>query len=269
MKKLLKRIALIALATAVVLFLHSRVKQEMEEAAGEKVSADETLQTAETAADEQSLTVMRLGEGVTLGTVAENAERGGIDVTVPQRDGTQTTYTFTDVAIDSWYANAVNFVVSAGLMTGSDAADCFQPEYGMQRESFATLLYRYTNGTPVEPQYHFDDVEADKWYYDAVNWVTNERLMTGLESTTFGVGSYLTCEQALIGLYRVAGEPETDGSLTDYPYATKVSAAGRDAIDWAWKNGLITEDECVWYPPQAISRAQVALLLMRYSTMAA
>ena len=52
MKKLLKRIALIALATAVVLFLHSRVKQEMEEAAGEKVSADETLQTAETAADE-------------------------------------------------------------------------------------------------------------------------------------------------------------------------------------------------------------------------
>ena len=78
----------------------------------------------------------------------------------------------------------------------------------------------------------------------------------------------MTCEQALIGLYRVAGEPETDGSLTDYPYAAKVSESGRSAVDWAWKNGLITEVECVWYPTQAISRAQVALLLMRYSAMA-
>ena len=38
-------------------------------------------------------------------------------------------------------------------------------------------------------------------------------------------------------------------------------------MTWAWNNGLITEKECVWYPTQAISRAQVALLLMRYDTL--
>ena len=59
----------------------------------------------------------------------------------------------------------------------------------------------------------------------------------------------------------------TGGTLDDYPYAPKVSESGRDAVTWAWNNGLITEKECVWYPTQAISRAQVALLLMRYDTL--
>lgn len=265
MKTLLKRVALLALAVLAIVFLHGRVKQEMAEAAAKEQAADETGQPADEA-DTQSMSVLRLGEGSSLGTVAENPD-GGVIITVTNTDGTQTAYTFTDVAVDSWYAGAVNFAVSTGLMTGSDVPDCFQPEFGMPRESFATLLYRYTNGVPVEAHTHFDDVKAENWFYDAVSWVTNEHLMTGVDASTFGVGSYLTCEQALIGLYRVAGEPETDGTLTDYPYAAKVSESGRSAIDWAWKSGLITEDECVWYPPQAISRAQVALLLMRYSAM--
>ena len=38
-------------------------------------------------------------------------ENGGVDITV-EADGTQTTYTYTDVASDAWYADAVNYVVS-------------------------------------------------------------------------------------------------------------------------------------------------------------
>lgn len=267
MRKLLKRVVFWALIAAAVIFLHGRVKQEMEAAAA-KEAPEETEQAEESAAVAPSMAVIRVGDDVELGRMEENAE-GGVKVTVPGSDGTDTVYAFTDVQIDSWYANAVNFAVSTGLMTGTGEEDTFRPEFGILRESFAAILYRYTKGTSVAPKYRFDDVTEDQWYYDAVNWVSNERLMTGLETGTFGVGEYLTCEQALIGLYRLAGEPETDGSLTDYPYAAKVSEYGRSAVDWAWKNGLITEVECVWYPTQAISRAQVALLLMRYSGMTA
>ena len=35
-------------------------------------------------------------------------ENGGVDITV-EADGTQTTYTYTDVASDAWYADAVNY----------------------------------------------------------------------------------------------------------------------------------------------------------------
>ena len=195
----------------------------------------------------------------------ENTERGGVDVVVTNADGTQTTYTFTDVAIDSWYADAVNFVVSAGLMNGNAADLTFRPEYGMLRESFALAIYRFAGGETPAKRVTFEDVADGQWYQDAISWVVNEGLLMPAEENVFGVGKYMTCEQAIVGLDRLAGEPETDGSLADYPYAAKVSGYGRSAMDWAWKNGLITEVECVWYPTQTISRAQIALLLQRFS----
>ena len=267
MKKLVKRVVLLALAVLAVILIHNRVQQEAEEAAKAAAELEQAAQQEEPD-DAQSMSVIRLGDDIVLGRIEENAE-GGIHVIATAEDGSEEIHTFTDVAYDSWYANAVNFVVSTGLMTGVGDDPIFQPEYGMLRESFASILYRFTNGTPVAPRQHFEDVPPDSWYYDAVAWVTNQGLMTEIDPGVFGVGEYMTCEQALVGLYRVAGEPNTDGSLLNYPYASKVSDYGRSAIDWAWKSGLITEDECVWYPPQAISRAQVALLLMRYSAMAA
>jgi len=265
-KKRLKQIAVLALLVLAVVLIHNRVQQEAEEAAQETAEAVVEAEAADDA--QQSMTVIRLGDDIRLGTVSENTERGGVDLTVPQADGTETVYTFTDVAIDSWYVDAVNFVVSANLMTGMGDEPIFHPEYGILREELASILYRYTNGRQVSPNYRYDDVPEGAWYFDSVSWVTNRHLMSGLTATSFGVGEYMTCEQALIALYRLAGEPETDGSLLDYPYAAKVSDSARTAVDWAWKSGLITEKECVWYPPQAISRAQVALLLSRFSTMA-
>lgn len=254
MKRMLRRVAVIAVVLLAVLALHKQVKKESAASSAE-----------EDVAALGSISVMSEKNGVKLGTLEADPE-GGVKISV-QRDEGLFTYTFRDVAIDSWYADAVNFVVSARLMTGAGEDPYFQPEYGMDRESFAAILYRFAGGSKEEPQYHFDDVAEDKWYYDIISWVVNRRLMTGLEPNLFGVGQYMTCEHAIIGLYRLAGSPETDGSLAGYPYAMKVSDASRSAIDWAWKNGLITEVECVWYPTQAISRAQIALLLMRYSAM--
>lgn len=265
MKIYLKRALLLAIGVVAVIALYRHIEKEKETAAQNALGETEQIEVQMPTTSE-SMDVLRMGNGVTLGQIRENAERGGVDVIVTE-DGQEKVYTFTDVAADSWYANAVNFVVSAGLMTGIGEEPIFHPEYGISRESFAAILYRFTHGVSVQPETKFEDVAEDTWYYDAVSWVTNRRLMTALKPGVFGVGEFMTCEQTLIGLYRVAGEPETDGSLENYPYAAKVSDSGRNAVDWAWKNGLITEVECVWYPPQAISRAQVALLLMRYSAM--
>jgi hypothetical protein len=264
MRAILKRIVLLALTVASLFLLYDHVKREREAVRTQEVVEETEPQPEE---ETQSVSVLRVGEGVTLGRVLENTERGGIDIVLTDDDGTEVTHTFTDVSIDSWYTTAVDFAVSAGLMNGVGDEPIFRPEFGMLRESFAVILYRFTHGEPVTPRHHFEDVGEGSWYYDAVGWVTNERLMSALEPTVFGVGEYMNCEQTLICLYRVAGSPKTDGSLTNYPYASKVSEKGRSAVDWAWKNGLITEDECVWYPTQAVSRAQVALLLMRMSAM--
>ena len=181
-------------------------------------------------------------------------------------DGPQTTYTYTDVAPDAWYANAVNYVVSTGVMSGDDTQHLFQPEYGVERSQFAVIMYRFAGGTPTEEDAEFSDLTGDEWYYEYVKWMVGKGLMGG-NGGAFDPSGFLSCEQAIIVLYRLAGEPSVTGTLDDYPYAPKVSESGRDAVTWAWNNGLITEKECVWYPTQAISRAQVALLLMRYDAL--
>ena len=45
----------------------------------------------------------------TLGSLAAN-ENGGVNITVTAKDGTAKTYTFTDVALDAWYAQAVDYL---------------------------------------------------------------------------------------------------------------------------------------------------------------
>lgn len=263
MKKLIVRVLLLALAVAAVILIHRRVQYEAEQKellTTQAVEADSVL-TVE--AQEQSQ--LRVRKDVALGRIEENTERGGVNITVTAEDGTEKVCTFTDVALDSWFVNAVNYVVSAGLMNGAADRDIFQPDYGMPRESFALVLYRFADAEPVDKHCALDDVEQGAWYEEAVDWAVSTGCLSPLSDGSFGVGEFMTCEEAIIGIYRLAGEPAVDGSLADYPYAARVSEAGRSAVDWAWKNGMINEDECVWYPPQAISRAQIALLLLRFS----
>ena len=178
-----------------------------------------------------------------LGTMTAN-ENGGVDITVTA-DGPQTTYTYTDVAPDAWYADAVNYVVSTGVMSGDDTQHLFQPEYGVERYQLAVIMYRFAGGTPTEEDAEGSDLRGDEWYYEYVKWMGGKGLMGG-NGGAFDPSGFLSCEQAIIVLYRLAGEPSVTGTLDDYPYAPKVSESGRDAGTWAWNNGL-----CLLYTSEA------------------
>lgn len=258
MRKLIGRVVVLALILAALIVLHDRW-------GGKEAPPDENAEPQDAAATEAvDLAAQAPSREIAMGTIRENGERGGVDITVTEADGSLTTYTFTDVAKDSWYADAVSFAVANGLMNGAGDGTVFQPEYGVLRESFAVILQRFVGGPADAPEKKLSDVPEDAWYRDAVYWAAGRRLMPATAASTFGVGEYLTCEDALRILFRLAGEPETEATLADYPYAPKVSDSARSAVAWAWEKGLITEIECVWYPTQTVSRAQVALLLMRY-----
>lgn len=250
---------LLALVLAVMLVLHFKGGKDNEN----DTPADTPAQTDQTGTDPAVNTAD--APQTQLGAMTAN-EGGGVQITVTAEDGTAKTYTFTDVASDAWYADAVNYVVSTGVMSGDEQQNLFRPEYGVERSQFAVVMYRFAGGEPTAAEAEFSDLTGEEWYYDYVKWMVGEGLMGG-NGGAFDPDGFLSCEQALIVLYRLAGEPDVTGTLEDYPYAPKVSESGRDAVTWAWNSGLITEKECVWYPTQAVSRAQVALLLMRYDAL--
>lgn len=257
MRKKLFLLALLAIALVVMLVLRGRENEDNTGDDGVPVTG-----TQQDAQQPQGDPQVSLPLGVM--TAREN---GGVEITVTADDGTESTYTYTDVSADEWYADAVNYVVTRGVMSGDDTQMLFQPDYGVARAQFAVIVCRFAGGEPTKDKLSFSDLSGGEWYYGYVGWMVAQGLMGGRDGGAFDPDGFLSCEQAIIVLYRLAGEPAIKGTLEGYPYAPKVSDSGHDAVTWAWNNGLITEKECVWYPTQAVSRAQVALLLMRYAAM--
>lgn len=254
-----KLILLVALAVALIVMLLVRCS-------GRKNAQVQPSNTGDGAKNTSDVVPVK---NAPLGTVEALPDDGGVSITI-ETDGNTEVHNFTDVKLDDWYLDAVNFVLSNGLMNGmpsENGQEKFEPDYGMTRAQLAMILYRFADGQPVEAKASYSDVPEHEWYYDCVNWADVNGYITAKGEDSFGADDFCSCEEVLIILHRIAGNPKSTASLEDYPYAPKVSENGTEAVRWALEKGLIAEDECVWYPTQAVSRAQIALLLMRYNSL--
>ena len=91
---------------------------------------------------------------------------------------------FADVAADDWYATAVNWAASAGIVSGiSD--DTFAPNDPITREQLAAMLMKYAHqykGLDVSARTdlsHYSD-QPSTWAEDVVSWAVAEGLLNGV-----------------------------------------------------------------------------------------
>ena len=109
--------------------------------------------------------------------------------------------TFTDVAEDRYYSDAVAWAQANGIAKGmTDAAFC--PEAPVTREQAATFLYRYvTEYLKVEPtqgadlSVYKDSDKISGFAKDAVAWATAEGLFEGFPDNTMQPRGTLTRAQ--------------------------------------------------------------------------
>ena len=77
--------------------------------------------------------------------------------------------------------------------------------------------------------------------------------------------AFVTREQLVTMLWRYAGEPDSDYSLSAFTDAASVSEWAETAMSWAVENGLITGVTAnTLVPSGSATRAQCAAILMRY-----
>lgn len=172
---------------------------------------------------------------------------------------------FSDVAVNAWYHNSVEFVVTFGLMEGMGNGT-FAPEASMTRAQIVTVLYRLAGEPEVEGMTcTFTDVPANTWYTDAVIWAANNGIVNGTSKTTFAPNDDVTREQLVTILHRFFGEPAGDTNyLAGYADANTISDYAREAMAWAVEYGVVNGmTETTLAPKDAATRAQVATILMR------
>ena len=96
---------------------------------------------------------------------------------------------FTDVADGDWYAQAVNWAASVGVVNGFDDGT-FQPNAAITREQMAAILRNYAQykGLDVTASSdlanYSDAVSVSAWAKDSVVWAVGSGLIGGYEDST-------------------------------------------------------------------------------------
>ncbi len=121
---------------------------------------------------------------------------------------------------------------------------------------------------PEQPSHTpFGDVDADMWYYDAIQYVQEKGLMQGTEENTFSPKATSDRSMIVTILYRLAGSPNIDNEILGHPFEDVASDAYYTApVYWARLNGITDGYSNERFGPyDAITREQLAVMLYRFA----
>ena len=175
---------------------------------------------------------------------------------------------FTDVSEKDWFYGDVMFVYENGLMLGTSKT-LFSPHGTATRGMMATILWRM-GGSPVpKGKNSFTDVEAGKWYADAITWTAENRIFAGYGKDKFGPDDPITREQLAAIFYRYADYKGYDltikGNLDKFKDADKITDYAKTAMQWAVGSGLVKGKSGNLLDPQGTAtRAEIAAMLHRF-----
>ena len=175
---------------------------------------------------------------------------------------------FTDISEKDWFYGDVMFVYENGLMLGTSKT-LFSPHGTATRGMMATILWRM-EGSPVpKGKNSFTDVEAGKWYADAITWTAENGIFAGYGKDKFGPDDPITREQLAAIFYRYADYKGYDltvkGNLDKFKDADKITDYAKTAMQWAVGSGLVKGKSGNLLDPQGTAtRAEIAAMLHRF-----
>ena len=175
---------------------------------------------------------------------------------------------FTDISEKDWFYGDVMFVYENGLMLGTSKT-LFSPHGTVIRGMMATILWRM-EGSPVpKGKNSFTDVEAGKWYADAITWTAENGIFAGYGKDKFGPDDPITREQLAAIFYRYADYKGYDltvkGDLDKFKDADKITDYAKTAMQWAVGSGLVKGKSGNLLDPQGTAtRAEIAAMLHRF-----
>ena len=118
---------------------------------------------------------------------------------------------FSDVADGDWYAQAVNWAASVGVVNGFDDGT-FQPNAAITREQLAAILRNYAvyKGMDVtatgDLANYTDAASVSTWAKESVTWAVGENLISGVTDDTLAPQACATRAQVAAILQRYLSE---------------------------------------------------------------
>lgn len=178
---------------------------------------------------------------------------------------------FTDILSSAWYYKYVKEAVEANLFSGTSTTT-FAPDESMTRAMLVSVLYRLDGKPACSGGVPFTDVPDGEWYTQSVVWAYQNKIVAGIDTTTFGPDIAVSREQIVSLLFRYAKykgyDTTASASLSAFPDRNDTSAYAVSAFQWAVSAGIISgiRDSSGTYlaPRDTATRAQVATMIVQF-----
>ena len=116
---------------------------------------------------------------------------------------------FTDVDEGAYYAEAVRWAASTGIVTGLTETT-FGTDSVCTRAQAAAMIYRYAQaqgkGFTGAWMFHLPFTDVPEWAYESVAWCYMNSVTTGVSETSFAPGNDCTRAQIVTFLWRAFGK---------------------------------------------------------------
>jgi hypothetical protein len=170
---------------------------------------------------------------------------------------------FKDVKVNEWFYPQVLGAYRADLMRGM-SVDTFAPNGLLTYAQALQLVYNLrTDKTP-------ETVAAGSpWYAPALQWAEKNGITPETDGA-FDPNANIPRQTFALYLSRLAaGSPQKDAgeTLSGYADAGRISDLCREGMAWAVENGIMTGYDGNIQPHAALTRAQAATMLLRYTEL--
>lgn len=108
---------------------------------------------------------------------------------------------FKDVPENAYYYKAVLWAVEMGITSGIGNA-AFAPDSSVTRSQLVTFLWRAAGSASASIASHFADVNANAYYFNAVQWAAENHITSGTSATTFSPVNISTRAQYITFLFQ-------------------------------------------------------------------
>lgn len=127
--------------------------------------------------------------------------------------------------------------------------------------TFKEMSMTQTNTSPKKTGNSFNDVNSNDWYFNAVNYVSGNGIMYGIDENEFSPDDELTRAMLIQILYNINGNPDTIFKSNFKDVSNNMWYS--DAVNWAAANGIISGyNDGNFRPDDKITRAETAVILM-------